>query len=116
MEKAKAAQRLDFPEGIPECGADALRFGLLAYTVQGRDVNLDIKRVVGYRQFCNKLWNAVRFALTYIEEYMPSHDMTRAVLSNPGVRNRYAARLSSSALLTRTAAVTAPFSRSSTPL
>eukprot|EP00607_Mallomonas_marina_P004904 CAMPEP_0182437452 /NCGR_PEP_ID=MMETSP1167-20130531/85058_1 /TAXON_ID=2988 /ORGANISM="Mallomonas Sp, Strain CCMP3275" /LENGTH=632 /DNA_ID=CAMNT_0024630381 /DNA_START=416 /DNA_END=2311 /DNA_ORIENTATION=- len=56
IEKAKEGQKSDFPEGIPECGADALRFGLLAYTVQGRDVNLDIKRVVGYRQFCNKVW------------------------------------------------------------
>ena len=53
-----------FPDGIPECGADALRFGLLAYTAQGRDVNLDVARVVGYKHFCNKLWNAVRFALT----------------------------------------------------
>jgi valyl-tRNA synthetase len=44
---AKKAQSADFPDGIPECGADALRFGLLAYTVQGRDINLDINRVVG---------------------------------------------------------------------
>ena len=61
--KAKAAHTEDFPEGIPRCGTDALRIGLLAYTVQGRDINLDIKRVVGYRSFCNKLWNAVRFML-----------------------------------------------------
>ncbi|KAG2516579.1 hypothetical protein JM18_007960 [Phytophthora kernoviae] len=48
VEKAKKGQKLDFPEGIPECGADALRFGLLAYTQQGRDINLDIGRLVGY--------------------------------------------------------------------
>jgi valyl-tRNA synthetase len=63
--KAKEGQKRDFPEGIPECGADALRFGLLAYTLQGRNVNLDINRVVGYRHFCNKVWNASRFGLTY---------------------------------------------------
>ncbi|CAM9186228.1 unnamed protein product [Phaeothamnion confervicola] len=66
VEKAKKAQTDDFPEGIPQCGADALRFGLLAYTVQGRDVNLDIQRLVGYRSFCNKLWNATRFAMSYV--------------------------------------------------
>lgn len=42
-------------EGIPECGTDALRFALLAYTSQGRDINLDVLRVQGYRFFCNKV-------------------------------------------------------------
>lgn len=56
-------QKADFPNGIPECGTDALRYGLLAYTVQGRDINLDIKRLEGYRNFCNKLWNALKFTL-----------------------------------------------------
>jgi len=63
--KAKEGQKNDFPDGIPECGADALRFGLLAYTLQGRNVNLDINRVVGYRHFCNKVWNATKFGLMY---------------------------------------------------
>jgi valyl-tRNA synthetase len=72
---AKAAQSKDFPDGIPECGADALRFGLLAYTVQGRDVNLDIKRVVGYRQFCNKIWNAFKFTLSYMDKFVPYYSM-----------------------------------------
>ena len=52
---------MDYPKGIPECGADALRFGLVEQARQGNDVNLDIDRVVGYRHFCNKLWNAVKF-------------------------------------------------------
>lgn len=65
IEKAKKGQQADYPDGIPECGADALRFGLLAYTLQGRNVNLDINRVVGYRHFCNKVWNATRFGLMY---------------------------------------------------
>ena len=85
---------MDFPEGIPECGADALRFGLLAYTIQGRDVNLDIKRVVGYRQFCNKLWNAVRFALVYVDTFTPTPTMAVEIPSLPGVRARDLAVLS----------------------
>ena len=56
-------QKADYPDGIPECGTDAMRFALCAYTAQGRDINLDVKRVVGYRHFCNKIWNALKFSL-----------------------------------------------------
>lgn len=70
--RAKKNIEEEFPDGIPECGSDALRFGLLAYCSQGRDINLDVKIVVGYRKFCNKLWNATRFALKYIEDFQPT--------------------------------------------
>lgn len=86
--KAKESQKSDFPEGIPECGADALRFGLLAYTVQGRDVNLDIKRVVGYRQFCNKIWNAFRFAVNYVGDFIPSPSMVGEIASSAATSKR----------------------------
>jgi valyl-tRNA synthetase len=80
--KAKKDQSDDFPDGIPECGSDALRFGLLAYTVQGRDINLDIKRVVGYRQFCNKIWNATRFALQFVTDFKPTPTLLDDLMSS----------------------------------
>lgn len=66
LERAQEGQKRDYPQGIPECGTDALRFALCAYTTQGRDINLDILRVQGYRFFCNKIWNATKFALIYL--------------------------------------------------
>ena len=63
VKKAQEGQAQDYPDGIPECGTDAMRFALVAYTAQGRDINLDVLRVVGYRHWCNKLWNAIRFAI-----------------------------------------------------
>lgn len=66
INKAIAGQKEDYPNGIPECGTDAMRFALCSYNTQGRDINLDILRVQGYRFFCNKLWNATKFALLYL--------------------------------------------------
>lgn len=66
VKKAIEGQKQDYPTGIPECGTDAMRFALCSYMTQGRDINLDILRVQGYRFFCNKLWNATRFALMYL--------------------------------------------------
>ncbi|XP_076244196.1 valyl-tRNA synthetase [Calliopsis andreniformis] len=67
LQRAMEGQKQDYPQGIPECGTDALRFALCAYTMQGRDINLDILRVQGYRFFCNKIWNAAKFAFTYLD-------------------------------------------------
>ncbi|BFG19901.1 hypothetical protein CerSpe_061760 [Prunus speciosa] len=62
----------DFPNGIEECGADALRFALVSYTAQHDKINLDVQRVEGYSIWCNKLWNVVRFALSILgDEYVP---------------------------------------------
>ncbi|KAJ2691970.1 valine--tRNA ligase, partial [Coemansia spiralis] len=71
--KAKKGQAMDFPNGIPDCGTDALRFALCAFTSAGRDVSMDIQRVYGYRKFCNKLWNATLFALTKLgADFVPA--------------------------------------------
>ncbi|RZB44078.1 Valine--tRNA ligase, mitochondrial 1 [Glycine soja] len=74
-------QKKDFPNGIDECGVDALRFALVSYTAQSDKINLDIQRVVGYRQWCNKLWNAVRFAMSKLgDDYIPPANLIPDVL------------------------------------
>ena len=86
--RAKKNNVEEFPDGIPECGSDALRFGLLAYTVQGRDINMDVKRVVGYRMFCNKLWNATKFALQFVADFAPTATMLDDVMSSGKLATR----------------------------
>lgn len=72
VEKAKKGQRLDFPNGIPECGTDALRFALCSYVAHSRDVNMNVNEVHAMRRFCNKIWQASRFAFNYFSEgYQP---------------------------------------------
>ncbi|KAK4161186.1 mitochondrial valine--tRNA ligase [Cladorrhinum sp. PSN259] len=79
VKKATAYQKAAFPQGIPECGADALRFALIAYSTGGGDINFDVKVIHLYRRFCNKIWNACKYVLgklETVENFVPAERRT----------------------------------------
>ncbi len=80
--------RKHFPEGIPGYGTDALRFTFYSLASTGRDIKFDMQRMEGYRNFCNKLWNAARYVLGNCEDLTPSPSATEPSLADRWIMSR----------------------------
>jgi valyl-tRNA synthetase len=84
ISRAAKYQKTAFPQGIPECGADALRFTLLSYTTGGGDISFDIKVMAAYRRFCNKIWQASKYVMGRLpEDFKPVTHLDVTNLSTP---------------------------------
>jgi len=92
IDSAIRYQKERFPSGFSECGTDALRFTLAAYTGQDQDIRFSVDRVEGYRKFCNKIWQAVLgFAMPHLEGIVPAAGVpTPSTLADRWILSRLA--------------------------
>jgi len=82
--KATKYQKTAFPSGIPECGADAMRYTLASYTTGGGDIAFDIKVMHAYRRFCNKIWQASKFVLLKLpKDFRRAEELNLSKLTLP---------------------------------
>uniref|UniRef100_A0A8C2T2E2 valine--tRNA ligase n=1 Tax=Coturnix japonica TaxID=93934 RepID=A0A8C2T2E2_COTJA len=88
----KVASKRQFPHGIPECGTDALRLALCSHNAHGDDIKLDVAAILKQRHFCNKVWNAVKFVLTFRPHFNPKppHEVTPSTPMDRWVLSRLA--------------------------
>ncbi|KAI5151175.1 valyl-tRNA synthetase [Enteropsectra breve] len=85
LKRASDALGKDYPNGIPKCGTDALRFALLSYTNGIKDINLDILRVQGYSRLCNKIFNAFKYIKSRLDT---SFNSRKDIVNSSNVNSR----------------------------
>ena len=87
-QKVEKATRRQFPDGIPGYGTDALRFTFYSLASTGRDIKFDLGRMEGFRNFCNKLWNASRYVLMNTDTFNPNTEIATFSLADRWIRSR----------------------------
>ncbi len=86
--KIEKATRKQFPDGITGYGTDALRYTFYSLASTGRDIKFDIGRIEGFRNFCNKIWNAARYVISNCEDYQATTDVSLS-LADRWIRSRF---------------------------